>query len=331
VSSEPETPASSPDPDPDPVDPSNPSCPEPPAVPVARGGSPAGRGPSRRDRLRLFGRLTARDHEILGWLAEHYLLTTSQIAQAAFPSPRAARLRLRELNRIEAVNRFVDASTGTREHLYALGALGQIVHPTRYNDPDRFEAPAPRTSVERTERIVGSRKLAHLLGTNQFFVDLLGYARTDTGAALLRWWSEQRTTNAYTAMIGIRPDAHGVWQVGDRTVGFWLEHDRGTEPLDTLLRKLRNYARLGDSGGPRYPVLLRVPSRRRENNLLDKLAGLPPGMPVATGLHGEHPAGPVWPLARDRQRLRRWLHELPSDHGPVDTVNNPHRWTDPES
>jgi DNA-binding CsgD family transcriptional regulator len=325
VSSESETPASSPDP----VDTRDLSRPEPPTVPTARGGSPSGRAPSRRDRLRLLGHLTARDRAILGWLAEHYLLTTAQIAQAAFPSPRAAGLRLSHLHKIEAVNRFVDASTGTRQHLYALGALGQIVHPTRYNDPDRYEAAAPRSSVERTERIVGSRKLAHLLGTNQLFVDLLGYARTDTGATLLRWWSEQRTTNAYTAMIGIRPDAHGIWRVGDRTVGFWLEHDRGTEPLDTVLRKLRNYARLGDAGGPRYPVLLRVPSRRRENNLLDALAGLPPGMPVATGLHDEHPAGPAWTLAGDRGRLRRWLHELPSDHGPVDAVNNPHRWTDP--
>jgi DNA-binding CsgD family transcriptional regulator len=246
--------------------------PDSPAVPIARGGPPARRAPSRRDRLRLLGNLTARDRTILGWLAEHYLLTTGQIAQAAFPSPRAAGLRLSHLHKIEAVNRFVDASNGTRQHLYALGTLGQIVHPTpvqRPRPPRSPRAPLQR-GAHRTHR--RQPQAGPPARHEPVLVDLLGYARTDTGATLLRWWSEQRATNAYTAMIGIRPDAHGVWRVGDRTVGFWLEHDRGTETIDTVLR---NYARLGDAGGPRYPVLLRVPSRRRENNLLDALAGLP--------------------------------------------------------
>ena len=111
--------------------------------------------------------------------------------------------------------------------------------------------------MERTERIVGSRRLAHLLGTNQLFIDLHAYARTDRRARLVRWWSEQHATAAY-ALSGIRPDGHGIWQVGDHTVGFWLEHDRGTEKIATVLDKLRNYARLAEVG-PRYPVLLRVP------------------------------------------------------------------------
>jgi hypothetical protein len=48
-------------------------------------------------------------------------------------------------------------------------------------------------------------------------------------------------------------------------------------------------------------------------------------------VHTEHPAGPAWTLAGDPRRLRYWLHELPSDHGPVDAVNNPHRWSDPDT
>jgi len=299
---------------------------EPSAGPRARPSST--RSSSKRARLRLLARLTIRDRQLLDWLAEHYLLSTDQIAAALFPSKRAATLRLAALYEMEALNRFVDVTTGTRQHLYALGPLGALVNPSTYNDPDRSDAPAPRTATDRTERIVGSRKLAHLLGTNQLFIDLYAYTRTDPNTRLLRWWSEQHATAAYT-LSGIRPDGHGIWQVGDHTTGFWLEHDRGTEKIATVLGKLRNYAQLAEVG-PRYPVLLRVPSARRERNLLDALAGLPRGLPVATGVHGEHPAGPCWTVAGDSGGLRRWLHELPSDHGPVNAATNPHRYSDPE-
>jgi hypothetical protein len=280
----------------------------------------------RRARLDRLRRLTLRDRQLLAWLAEHYVLSADQIAQALFTSERSARLRLATLHQIEAVSRFVDVTTGDRCYLYALGPLGMIVHPTAFNDPDKAGVRSPRSSLERTERIVGSPRLRHLLGTNQLFVDLIAYARTDPHAALLRWWSEQHATAAY-AFADIHPDGHGIWRAGDRDVGFFLEHDNGTEPLSTVLAKLRGYQRLAEFG-PRYPVLLRVPSRRREANLLRALDGVPTLMPIATGVHDEHPAGPAWTLAAD-PGLRRWLHELPSDHGPDNPATNPHRYTDP--
>jgi hypothetical protein len=278
---------------------------------------------SRQERLDLLRRLTLRDRQLLAWLAEHYLLSTDQIAEALFPSRRSALLRLATLRSIDAVTRFVDVTTGTSQYLYALGPLGAVLHPTTYTDPDRPSARAPRSSIERTERIVASAKLRHLLGVNQLFVDLHAYTRTDPNSRLLRWWSEQHATAAYAA-ADIRPDAHGIWSAGGRTVGFFLEHDNNTENLNRVLRKLRAYERLAEFG-PRYPVLLRVRSRRREVNLLRALAGLPTAMPIATGIHHEHPAGPAWTLITDPER-RRWLHELPSDHGPDNPATNPHRF-----
>jgi hypothetical protein len=285
---------------------------------------------TRRDRLDLLRRLTVRDRLLLSWLAEHYVLSTSQISHALFPSTRSANLRLATLRAIDAVTPFVDVTVAGRQNLYTLGPLGMIVEPTTYHDPDRPETRSPRTSVERTERIVGSRRLRHLLGTNQLFIDLYAHTRTDATARLARWWSEQHATAAY-AIAGIRPDAHGVWHAGDRSVGFFLEHDNGTEPLATVLSKLTAYGRLAEFG-PRYPVLLRVPGRRREQNLLDALAGVPTTMPVATGVHDQHPAGPAWTWTSDPGRRRR-LHELPSDHGPDNPATNPHRYTgdDPDS
>jgi Replication-relaxation len=58
---------------------------------------------SRRYRLEHLRRLTARDRLLLSWLAEHYVLTTTQISRALFPSERSARLRLATLAGIEAV------------------------------------------------------------------------------------------------------------------------------------------------------------------------------------------------------------------------------------
>ncbi|MFY1656059.1 replication-relaxation family protein [Micromonospora sp. WMMD1274] len=290
----------------------------------ATSSSPA-RALSRRARLDRLRRLTARDHHLLRWLAEHYVLSTDQIAAALFPSRRSARLRLARLQQMEAVSRFVDVTTGSGQYLYTLGPLGVVVYPSAFNDPNRAHVRAPRSSVERTERIIGSRKLRHLLGTNQLFIDLAAFSRGDDNATLARWWSEQHAAAVF-ARSGIQPDGHGVWVAGGREVGFFLEHDNGTEPLRTVLRKLRGYEQLAGYG-PRYPVLLRVPGRRREQHLLEALAGVPTAMPVATGIHSEHPAGSAWTLTTD-PGLRRWLHELPSDHGPDNPATNPHRFPD---
>src|SRR3954451_24429911 len=56
------------------------SDPSPSARPSVR------RTPSARlDRIDRLRRLTARDHRLLRWLAEHYVLSTDQIATALFP------------------------------------------------------------------------------------------------------------------------------------------------------------------------------------------------------------------------------------------------------
>lgn len=276
--------------------------------------------PDRWENLR---RLTSRDRLLLSWLAEHYLLSTAQITRALFPDPRTARQRLMILHRIGALTRWVDVSaTGSRQYLYALGPLGQILHPYAYHDPDNTGAKPPRSHLERINRLVGSRTLTHLLGVNGFFTNLHAHTRTDPQARLVRWWSEQHATTAYATAAafagnggGIRPDGHGIWQVTTAAglthrVGFFLEHDTGTEPLRTVLRKLRAYESLARVG-PAYPVLLWVPGTRRERHLLDALTGMPAAVPVATAVHSDDPAGPVWTLAADRHPPRH-LHELPS-------------------
>ena len=111
---------------------------------------------------------------------------------------------------LEAVSRFVDVTTGNRRYLYTLDPLGVVVCPTNFNDPDRPGAGTPRSSVEHI-RIVGSPELAHLLGTNELFIDLIGYAGTDPAARLAPWWSEPLGPR-YPVLLrvpGRRPNALG--------------------------------------------------------------------------------------------------------------------------
>jgi hypothetical protein len=131
---------------------------------------------------------------------------------------------------------------------------------------------------------------------------------------LTRWWSERHTAAVFQK---IAPDGHGVWTDGQRSTGWFLELDRGTEPLRRLTDKLNGYRRLRAEGGPAYPVLFVLPNRVREQNLHRKLAETPePSLTIATTSpeSGPDPAGPVWRLTGNgRHRLA--LAELPSSHG----------------
>jgi len=288
--------------------------------------TPSSPPPVRTDPLLDLRRLSGRDRLLLSWLAEHYVLSTEQVAAALFPSLRAAQKRLTVLHRVGAVSRFAFARTETDSgsYRYTLGPLGVLLHPHAWPDPDHPAARPPRTHLERRARIARSPRLNHLLGVNQFHIDLLAHTRVCPGTTLQRWWSEQHTTVAYatTGQTLIHPDGHGIWRAGRTQVGYFLEYDTGSEDLPRLVGKLAGYDRLAARGGPRYPVLLWLPDRRRETRLLATLAGVPTRMPVATAVHGGDPAGPVWAQADDPTR-RRHLHQLPSHPGPA-TPTNPH-------
>jgi hypothetical protein len=144
--------------------------------------------------------------------------------------------------------------------------------------------------------VAGNPCLDHLLGVNQFFVDLAAHARAHPGTRLARWWSEQQAAALFR---GVHPDGHGLWQVA----------------------------------GPAYPVLFWLHSPDRETHLRQALADLPaPRCPVATGVRASDapaagPAGAVWALAGGPAGPRLALHQLPGgDHG-QDTPINPN-WVD---
>ncbi|MFB9319793.1 replication-relaxation family protein [Cryptosporangium minutisporangium] len=263
-------------------------------------------------------RLRPRDRAIAALLHEHTTLTTEQLAAILFTNVTTARHRLHTLRRLGFLDRIVRNRPGAPNPVCWLpGRLS-----ARYMALAREENPPTAKALQdRQDRVYASPTLEHLLAINDFFTALLVHVRHQPATDLTRWWSERSTTTYFG--YEVRPDAHGVWTDGNQQTGFFLELDRGTEPISRLTDKLRSYRRLHAEGGPQYPILFALPSRAREQNLHRRLtARLDPGLTVATTSpeSGPDPAGPVWRLAGNgRHRLR--LAELPSSHGQPGPVN----------
>jgi len=306
-------------------------------------GSPRGGSPHRREViyllddpvLRVQSQLTSRDHVLLGWLYDHGVLTSFQIAHALFSSLDFCQRRLRALTGLGLVGRFRPHKPdgGSFPYHYVIDQLGaEVVAASRAERP-------PRRDHARTERRrwTSNRTLAHRLGVNQFFIDLAGYSRTHDGVHLRTWWPEsvcQRPAvftrpddpglvRAYQPRI--RPDGYGVWVEHGLVVPMFVEYDTGTEPLWTLVDKLAGYGELTKKIGRVWPVLFWLHSAARERNLRQELANERLVVPVATGARdhatqaGLCPAEAVWATVHgDGRRVR--LVDL--SRFAVDTHNN---------
>jgi hypothetical protein len=276
------------------------------------------------------GHLGPRDRLLLRLLADHQVLTTPQVHALLFPSLRRAQRRLTVLLRAGFLDRFRDRQGrgGSQPWHWTLGPLGLALDAAARGHPP----PTGRQVQARQHAVAGNPSLGHLLGVNQFFVDLAAHARAHPGTRLARWWSEQQAAAMFR---GVHPDGHGLWQAAGHTVGFFLEFDTGSENHARVTGKLAAYDKLAHAGGPAYPVLFWLHSPARETHLRQALANLPtPRCPVVTGVRRSgrsgHPAGPagaVWALAADPAKPRLALHQLPGgDHG-ADTPINPN-WVD---
>lgn len=278
---------------------------------------------------RLAARLTARDKWIIRMLHEHRVLTTTQVTACAFPSQRAAEQRLLELFRWSVVSRFrPPAVIGSAPMYYVLGPAGASVLAAEHGLD-------VKDLGYRHDRELGraySMTLAHTVGVNDWFAALVADARrhpdTPQGRAVGAWWSEHRCARHFGDLV--RPDGYGRWHAEGGAVEFFLEFDFGTEALAVVAGKLAGYARLAASTGITTPVLVWLPTARREAAARRVLARAwqeldePGGVPLATAaadlLHHDaldaSPAEPVWlPLgpasSGDRDGVRRTLHRLP--------------------
>lgn len=248
-------------------------------------------------------RLTPRDRHLLDLLDQHKTLTTDQLVDVAFGSLGRARNRLNTLLSRDILDRFRHYQRpGSQSWRWTLGPVGAALVAAGRGDP----LPRPATVRDATARLAMSPTLAHLLAVNGFFVALTAHARTDPSTRLDRWWNEARCREEVGTVV--RPDGHGVWNVGGQAVPFWLEGDLGTETLSRVVGKLDGYAKLPP---PRsYPVLFWLPTAAREANLHAHLArtGVPDGLTVATAADDHAadtggPAGAVWRVVGEPGRV----------------------------
>ncbi|HVB27179.1 MAG TPA: replication-relaxation family protein [Mycobacteriales bacterium] len=260
------------------------------------------------DPLVVLARLTDRDRYLCRALAEHRVLTTSQIAELAFGSATTAQHRLVCLHRLGILARFRRyAPAGSEPWHYTLGLVGAQLVATETG----LTAPSPAALRSRTLALAGSSHLDHLVGVNGFFTTLAGYARRCGGSAALQtWWSERRTAAEYGEFV--RPDGYGVWCEDDARVAFFLEHDTGSEPLPRVVAKLAGYTDLADAEAQRRWLVFWLSGARREAGLRRAL-GHPP-IPVATASRAlGGPAEAVW-LPLGSLGPRRRLAELGDEH-----------------
>ncbi len=283
----------------------------------------------------LAARLTPRDHWIIAMVHEHRVLTADHITDMAFPSYRSGRQRLRELYLWGVLDRFQPyRAVGSSPLHYLLGPAGAVVLAAAHGTD-------PRALGYRHDRAFGiahNLRLAHTVGVNDWFAALVTAARHTSppaGApapAVHAWWSEIRCAHHFGDLV--RPDAYGCWDTG-RRVEFFLEYDLGTEALTQVAAKLAGYAALAAATGIITPLLVWLPTTRRESGARVALhhawreLDQPITVPVATAaatvaathLHSQgpgsappSPADPVWlPLHHTAQPSspRLPLHRLP--------------------
>ena len=267
-----------------------------------------------RDPLAVLGCLTPRDRQLLSLIGEQQVLTTSQITRLAFPSRTMAQRRLLRLYQLGVLDRFRwHQIVGSQDWHYTLGLLGgALLAAARATTP-----PSPAEQRRRVTRLAASPRLMHLLGINDFFTGLAAHARSHPGATLDLWWSERRCAEHYGQLV--RPDGYGRWTEHGQDVEFFLEYDTGSEPLTRVTSKLPGYADLATAGGPNIPVLIWLPSARREANLRAALSTHPAPVTVATAnteLAGALCCGPadaVWLV--DSSQHRRPLIDLGTPAG----------------
>lgn len=270
-------------------------------------------------------RLTPRDRWIGRMLWEHRVLTAHQITALAFPSFRSGRQRLRELYTWGVVDRFQPFVTvGTAPMHYVLAPAGAAVLAAE----DGLDVKELGYRHDRVFGIAHSLRLAHTVGTNNWFTALVDRARhphPGEHVALAAWWSESRCAKHFGDLI--KPDGYGRWRDGDRQVEWFLEYDFGTEVLAKLAAKLTGYAALAQATGITTPLLVWLPTSRREATARRLLARAwheledDRSVPVATAAADlldptaahPSPADEVWlPLDAPTGGPRRWaLSELP--------------------
>lgn len=254
--------------------------------------------------------LTARDRLLVRAVAEHRVLTTSQVAALGFGSVITARHRLSVLVEVGALRRFrPHREVGSAPWHYLLGPVGAVLLGVEDGDERKW---LTAVRADRQIALERSQRLAHLTGVNGFFAALAAHARQAGDATSLATWLNEiaarewlftRLPQGRSYLDVPNPDGLGVWAEDGHETTFLFEYDTGSEHLPQLTAKLPGYGNLAEAfngAGLTLPLLLFCfPAPRRELSARRAITGSPdtPALRIATTStdpgHAS-PAGPVW-------------------------------------
>ncbi|MCW3078505.1 MAG: hypothetical protein JWO32_3114 [Bacteroidetes bacterium] len=239
--------------------------------------APEGIGRVSRGRLnRLAGELSDRESAVLRSVGEYGFLTTRHLQLLHFydhaTQQAAARICRRVLSRL-ATDRIIEPlerrigglRAGSASYVWRVGPAGDRL--LRLSDPD-----APR--ARRKEPSL--HFLDHRLAVADVACQLTVSSRSGL-LELLRVVPEpsswRRFTGSYASREILKPDLFAVTAIGDYEDHWFIEVDRATESLPTLLNQCAQYERYRQNGAEQtqsglFPrVLWLVPDRHRVERL----------------------------------------------------------------
>lgn len=234
--------------------------------------------------------LTERDREILGRLAEHEPLSTSELCLLFFTGGRSARLRLSHLEDSGLLERVYPARSrrgGGTEALWFLSSAGRQALGAPQRRPPGLSIP----------------DLEHRRAVVRFFLRHVERSLLRRDEGLWSWLGERSSERALGGAV--RPDGFGRYLLRGGEILFHLELDRGTEPGRRVGEKLR-----------RYPPALANDEKREFVNVL-LVCG---GAGRLANLARQAPAGPPWLWGTtdgERYRLLPRGDERPFDELPA--------------
>ena len=231
----------------------------------------------RRQLVRVAETLSDRDWALLASLAKHRFLTTRHIETLHFHShasplsaARAARRVLARLHQQRIVThldrRVGGVRAGSASYVWTLGPVGdRMLRRRQGEDRSRRRVYEPSATF-----------LDHTLAVADAHVALL-QAERDGVLELVTVEIEPACWRTYLGAAGqtvtLRPDMYVVTAAGEFEDSWFIEVDRGTEHLPTLLDKCRAYAAYRASGREQaergvFPrVVWSVPDQRRYERL----------------------------------------------------------------
>lgn len=233
-----------------------------PAVvaPTERRRPVAGRGPGERGLRELLDRLSGRDLAILELVGEHRFLTTVQLERFCFADhlslssgARSCRRVLGRLERDRLLTRPVrwigGLMAGSASSIWMLTSTGKRLLSLR----------AGRGAVGRV-RPPGERFIAHYLAIGDVRLALVEAERARR-LVVRQLLIEPRCWRYYTGLAGgqmvLKPDLSAITLPAadaDYEDHWFIEVDRGTESLPTLLRQCRAYEAYRASGQEQHRV-----------------------------------------------------------------------------